>query len=45
MSIDIKKAKKVVAKGAKAGHKVPKYEQRETDSVVVAPKPAPKGSK
>ncbi|MEZ0538613.1 hypothetical protein [Fibrella arboris] len=45
MSIDIKKAKKVVAKGAKAGHKVPKYEQRETDAAPAAPKPAPKGGK
>lgn len=45
MSIDTKKAKKLVEKGAKTGHKVPKYEQRETDSAPVAPKPASKGGK
>ncbi|WP_375445505.1 hypothetical protein [uncultured Fibrella sp.] len=45
MSIDTKKAKKVVVKGAKAGHKVPKYEQRETDSAPIAPKTAQKGGK
>jgi hypothetical protein len=45
MSIDTKKAKKVVVKGAKTGHKVPKYEQRETDAAIDAPKPTSKGGK
>ena len=45
MSIDTKKAKKVVAKGAKTGHKVPKYEQRETDAAADATKVASKGGK
>jgi hypothetical protein len=43
--MDSKKAKKVVAKGEKVGHKVPKYEQRETDSAPIAPKTASKSSK